>query len=87
MIDKEHHKSVLENNQKLIKQNTQLHAQVRHLNEEVETFKKATLEKVRETMQLYDRHNDKVLAYLKDNNLVNPIHLENIAKLFPIKVK
>lgn len=87
MINTEHYNSVLSNNKKLLKQNTQLHAQISHLNAEIEKFKQDTIVKLSGTIRLYDRHNDKVMAYLRDNNLVSPEHLKEIAKLFPIKIK
>lgn len=87
MIDQKHYESVVANNRELIKKNTQLHAQISHLHKEVESFKQATMTKVESTIRLYDRHNAKVLKYLSDNNLVSPEHLQNIADLFPIKIK
>lgn len=85
-ISNEHIISLQNNNEKLLKQNTQLHAQIFHLSGEIEKFKDLTHKKVSDVIRLYDGHNERVLDYLKTNNLLADHHLKNIQNLFPVKL-
>ena len=85
MIDQKHYEALVANHNKLKKQNVQLHAAVEYLKKDADKFRADTKLKLESVIRLYDKHNEKVLSYLR-NNEIYAIHIQNVAKLFPIKI-
>ena len=88
MVSNEHIKQLKENNLNLLKQSTQLHAQVEYYKKDLEDFKKKTHQKLEKTIRYYDDCNLSVLEYLIDNNMIKrgDNHHKRILSLFPMKL-
>lgn len=86
MESKQHIAALKENNEKLLKNNTSLHAKLQHQKKELDQFKYQTKKKLEETIRLYDRHNENVIKYLEERTTLNDSQIAHIRKLFPIKL-
>lgn len=89
VINKEHIQAIAEQNKRLTKESTRLHAQLKEAQKANIDLQNKTKEKLKEVIRYYDSCNEKVLQAICDRYGLAPGSNEynEIASLYPIKIK
>lgn len=62
-------------------------AQGIQLENDIKKFKVLIHEKVKNTIKLYDKHNERLVKYLQDTKSLTPDQMERVIELLPVKLK
>lgn len=88
MIDLENYKAMKENHDKLLKQNTLLHARCNELASATKQVVTASNKALKDMVSMYDIANEKVISHLIKEKLIvenSELHY-NILNIMPIKL-